>query len=534
MTSSSENQFVRHEPCPNCPSSDALARYSDGGAYCFSCGYYEKGTGEDSIRHPNRHYAPMITYDGEFLPLRKRNLREETLRHFNVRVTSEGVRFPYYDSSKQLTGYKERDKDKNFTWVGKNPEKQLFGQQLWGSGKSIVITEGEMDCLSVYQARPSWPVVSVPNGAKGACSAVKEQLSWLLGFEEIILMFDNDQEGQKATQECAQVLPPDRTFIAALGAYKDASEALQAGDAKGILQAIWNKRPYMPQSIVNGADLLELVKKPVHGFDARYPFEGLNEITSGLRYRELVTLTAGSGVGKSTICGEIAMALIDQGETVGYIALEESLQRTALRLMTVKANKPLHKDNSLEESLMDEAFAASLGTGRVFLRDGFGSVDPDLILNDIRYLVKAKECRWVVMDHLSILMSGLETDDERKMIDRTMTKLRSFVEETGIGMLLVSHLRRSQGDKGHEDGASISLGQLRGSHSIAQLSDIVIGLQRNTSAGDDLTEVIVLKNRFNGTTGPAGFIHYSRETGRMNDFGGSPNTTNPFDDDSDF
>lgn len=527
--SEDQNQFLRHEPCPNCPSSDALARYSDGGAYCFSCGYHEKGTGE--VTHTKPHHRKMISYEGDFVSLRKRNLREDTLRHFNVKCTADGVKFPYYDSNKTLTGYKERDKDKNFTWVGKNPDKQFFGQQLWGSGKSIVITEGEFDCLSVYQARPTWPVVSVPTGAKGAVSVVKHQLDWLLGFDEIILMFDNDEEGQKATRECAQVLPPDRTYLAALGGYKDASEALQVRDDKAILASIWNKRAYMPQSIINGADLLELVKKPVHGHDAQYPFTGLNELTSGLRYGELVTITAGSGIGKSTICGEIAVGLLDQGHTVGYIALEESVQRTALRLMTVKANHPLHEDNQLDESIIDESFAATLGTGRVFLREGFGSIDPDVILNDIRYLVKAKDCRWVVLDHLSILMSGLEMDDERKMIDRTMTKLRSFVEETGIGMLLVSHLRRSGDNKGHEDGAKVSLGQLRGSGSIGQLSDIVIGLVRNTSAGDDMSEVVVLKNRFNGKTGPAGLALYSKETGRLTDsYSTQPTYTDDEDD----
>ena len=98
-------------------------------------------------------------------------------------------------------------------------------------------------------------------------------------------------------------------------------------------------------------------------------------------------------------------------------------------------------------------------------------------------LVKTNEVNWIILDHLSILLSGNESGDERKMIDVTMTKLRSFVEETGIGMILISHLRRAQGDQGHEDGAKVSLGQLRGSHAIAQLSDLVIALQREHRCG---------------------------------------------------
>ena len=511
-TSDDLNTFVRHEPCPECTSSDAFAVYSDGGGYCFSCGYHSKGDGQ-SI--PTTHTTRMIPYQGDFAAIRSRKLTEETCKKFNVRVDAGPViRFPYY-SGGRVVAYKERDQQKNFTWSGKNEEQQLFGQQLFGSGKTVVVTEGEMDALSVWQARPNWPVVSVPNGAQAARKALQYQLKYLLGFDEIVLMFDNDDAGQQAAEECVGLFPHDKVFIATLGPYKDASEAIQAGDGDAIRQAVWNKRSYVPQSIIDGRDLFDLVSSPLHGRDADYPFDDLNGVTGGLRLGELVTITAGSGTGKSTLCGEIAVSLIKQDQRVGYIALEESVKRTGLRLMTVSANKPLHLNNEIGTEALEAAFRDTLGSGHVYLRDGFGSVDPDALLNDIRYLVKTNEVKWIILDHLSILLSGNESNDERKMIDVVMTKLRSFVEETGIGLLLISHLRRNQGDQGHGDGAKVSLGQLRGSHSIAQLSDLVVALQRNISAGDNRSELVVLKNRFNGQTGPAGQLAYNTETGRL-------------------
>ena len=273
--------------------------------------------------------------------------------------------------------------------------------------------------------------------------------------------------------------------------------------------------PYKPEAIIDGRDLFDLVSSPLHGRDADYPYPDLNSVTGGLRAGELCVFTAGSGTGKSTLCGEIAVSLIKQGQRVGYIALEESVKRTGLRLMTVSANKPLHLNNEIGDQALQTAFRDTLGSGYVYLRDGFGSVDPDRLLNDIRYLVKINDVKWIILDHLSILLSGNESNDERKMIDVVMTKLRSFVEETGIGLLLISHLRRNQGDQSHEDGARVSLSQLRGSHSIAQLSDLVIALQRNISAGDNRSELVVLKNRFNGQTGPAGQLAYNAETGRL-------------------
>ena len=126
----------------------------------------------------------------------------------------------------------------------------------------------------------------------------------------------------------------------------------------------------------------------------------------------------------------------------------------------------------------------------------------------------------VFLDHLSILVSGQEDNgDERKSIDILMTKLRSLVEETGIGLLLVSHLRRPSGDRGHEDGREVSLSHLRGSASIAHLSDSVIALERNQQADDDIeantTTIRVLKNRYTGDTGVACYLHYDGKTGRM-------------------
>ena len=513
----SESEFLKHEPCPSCGSSDALARYTDGHGHCFSCLYYEHGddTAPSTI---TKTHTYLMDFTGDFVPLKGRNLREETLKKFNVRYDhdTKTIRFPYYSQAGQLVGFKSRDTDKDFRWTGKNEDHTLFGQQLWGRGKEIVITEGELDCLSVYQIRPTWPVVSLPNGAAGAKKALQHQLKWLMGFESIILFFDSDEPGQQAAQDCASLFPHDKLFIARLDSYKDANEALIAKDYEAITSTVlWNRKPYSPKTVIDGRDLFALATRPLHGRDADWPFTALDRITSGLRKGELVTVTSGSGVGKSTFCGEIAQALVDQGEKVGYIALEESLQRTALRLMSIKANKPLHLNNELPEKDLKDAFDASLGTGQVYLRDGFGSVDPDSILSDCRFMALAKEVGWIILDHLSILMSGNESHDERKLIDVTMTKLRSFVEETGIGMLLISHLKRPQGDKGHEDGQQVSLGQLRGSHSIVQLSDMVIALERNLSAGDNMANIRVLKNRFNGQTGQAGTITFNGSTGRM-------------------
>ena len=276
-----------------------------------------------------------------------------------------------------------------------------------------------------------------------------------------------------------------------------------------------------------------MVTTPTPPADHEYPFQGLNDMLHGIRYQELITITSGSGIGKSSFCRQIAAKLLDNGEKVGYLALEESNRRSALGLMSCALGKSLHLGEHEQTELAD-AFRSTMEHWNLFLFDGFGSYDPDTIYSRIEYLACGLECRIVFLDHLSILLSGLD-GDERRMLDQTMTKLRSLVERTGITLFLVSHLRRSNNDRtSHEEGGKVSLSQLRGSHSIAQLSDSVIALERDQQSENDrdVTTLRIIKNRYSGETGFAGKIKYNLDTSRFTEH--ETTTTPIFDPNSDF
>ena len=99
-------------------------------------------------------------------------------------------------------------------------------------------------------------------------------------------------------------------------------------------------------------------------------------------------------------------------------------------------------------------------------------------------------------------------------------------------MFVVSHLKRPE-KKGHEEGAQVSLSQLRGSGAIAQLSDMVIGLERNQQGDNpNVLTLRVLKNRFSGDTGVSGYLYYNQDTGRLSDYEADPEC--PFEDESEF
>lgn len=413
---------------------------------------------------------------------------------------------------------KLRMPDKSFQILGDSKKMGLYGEHLWRSGgKMVTVTEGEIDALSVSQQTGNkWATVSVPNGAQGAHKAVARSLEWLETFESVVFMFDNDQAGREAAERCSLMLSVGKAKIATLP-LKDANEMLVAGRGSEIVSAQWGAKPFRPDGVVLGEDLWEQVSEVDDSESFPYPWAGMNDKTYGIRKGELVTLTSGTGIGKSSICREIAHHLIINDKKVGYIALEESVSRTAKGIMGISLNLPIHiHGTNVSMEQLHDAFQATMGTGNCVLYDHFGSMDSDHLLGKIRYMVKALDVEYVFLDHISIMVSGYEDGDERRRIDNIMTKLRSLVEEVGIALILVSHLKRPEG-KAHEEGAKTSLAQLRGSASLGQLSDLVLGFERDQQAeGDaDVTTVRVLKNRYSGETGVNCTLRYSRETGRL-------------------
>lgn len=511
--------FVRHVPCEHCGSSDAGSIYTDNHFHCFACGVTINDTiGIPLATETKKEKLGLIT--GEYRDLIKRKLREDTCRKFGYQVGEfKGQKVhiaPYYSKDGEMVAQKVRFPNKDFKVLGDLSKAQLFGANLWGNGKKIVVTEGEIDCLTVSQVQNNkWPTVSVPNGAQGAKKAIQKNFEYFNSFEEIVFMFDMDEPGQKAARECAELFEGGKAKIASLS-MKDPNELLLAGKEQEIITAIWNAREHRPDGIVSGADLWEQVSEKIEIASIPYPWAALNEKTLGARKGELVTITAGSGIGKSAVVREIAHHLIKSGETVGMLMLEENPKRTALGLMGIELNKPLHiNSGDIDDADLKHAFQSTVGCGRLFLYDHWGSSDIDNLISRVRYMARGLNCQWIILDHLSIVVSGLGDGDERRLIDNAMTMLRSLVEETGVGLFVVSHLKRPEG-KGHEEGAKTSLSQLRGSHAIAQLSDMVIGLERDQqSENPNVTTIRVLKNRFSGDTGEAGYLLYDRDTGRL-------------------
>ena len=513
-----DSVFLFHEPCPECSSSDAGSRYSDGHFFCFACQHYEHGDG-DGPTHTHsgkKHMEGLLT--GEFKSLPKRGLTEDTCRKFGYQVGRDKndtlVQIaPYYDEAGSVVAQKIRYANKDFKFIGEPKKATLFGSNIWNNGKKLVITEGEIDAMSVSQTQNNkWPVVSIPNGAQGAKKSLAKCLDYLNGFDEVILMFDQDEHGRKAAVECAELFQPGKCKIASLP-LKDANECLQAGREQDIIQAIWNAKPYRPDGLVSVADLMDELTKPV---EIGYPWwlQPLTDLTFGRRKGEIYGLGAGTGVGKTDfLTQQIAYDITTLNMKVGTLFLEQKPTETAKRVAGKIKGRRFHVPNSgwSKEELVD---AVQELNGNLVMYDSFGETEWDVIKGKIRFMAVAEGIELIYLDHLTAMAN---TADEKGSLEQIMKEMAGLANELGIIITFVSHLTTPEG-KSHEEGGRVTIRHFKGSRAIGFWSYLMLGLERDQQHDDPITRqttvLRVLKDRYTGqATGSTFYLGYEEDTG---------------------
>ena len=509
-----------HQPCPKCGSSDALLINDDGSTKCFSCGEFTPSGS------PQQENIPKEFLKGVARAIPQRCLNQETCKKYKYNTSK------YKGKEVQIATYRDLDgnpvfqkirfvEDKQFMIIGKF-KPLLYGAHLFkGNNKKLIITEGEIDCLSVSQVINGYPVVSIPNGASNAQAAIKENLEWLERFEEVVLCFDMDEAGQKAVRECAALLSIGKVKVMSLP-LKDPNEMLKAGRIEELYKATWNGAEYRPDGIVSGSELWEEIDKPVT-YGLSYPWKKLTELTYGIRTSELIVFGAGTGMGKTEFFKEIeAHLLLEHKQKIGIIHLEEQTRETILGLMSKHSSIKFHLPTAeYTEEQKRKAFDETIGTNRVFIYDSFGTCDLETIKNTIRYMVKGKDCKYVFLDHITALGDGLEDGNNvNQYMRKVVSELANLTRELDFTLFTISHLRKSEGKKPHEEGGRVHLDDLYGAAALKQWASYVFGLERNQQAADEeirhTTTLRCLKDRYTGlAAGQTIQIKYNKDTGRL-------------------
>lgn len=468
-----------------------------------------------------------LTHNG----FKERRITKQVAEYFNVRSikNSDGVvthhYYPYTKSGAEVA-YKERVVDgKRFRTMGDFKGSDLFGQSLFPEGgRRVVVTEGELDALAVAQASLDnydqvYPVVSIPNGAS-ALQAIHSNREYLRSFKEVILMFDNDDAGQKAIGEAAKVIGSDKVKVARLQ-QKDASDAYLAGGEKLIHNAVWNASSWCPAGIVNSVNTWDQYVTELDAVYTPYPdfISGLNDKIYGRRLGSITTFTSGTGSGKTSFLREDMFHLLKTTDSkIGICSLEESVAETVRGFISLEMSQRVGLpgvDIPLEDQR--EAFENTMGTGRFEILDHQGSVSDDSLLEKLEYM--ACVCDYIYLDHITIAISEVEGSINAAM-DKFMSELLKMAKRHNVWFGVVSHLRKSNQDQSSfEGGSEISEDSLKGSGSLKQISAQIIALERNKYSEDinerTTVKVKVLKDRFTGDTGLAGRYKFDFENGRL-------------------
>lgn len=525
-------------PCPSplCASSDGYSIQSNGWGHCFVCNLNVPPKGmanelPEPLKEKSKVKLALTPIAETFRGFPERGLTLDTCKRYKVSVGKDDAdfvaKYPLFDTEGNHVANKvrlpptiiekngETIKKKNFLQEGDPNAAGLFGRHAFpaGSAKFITVVEGQDDALAAYQIMGSkYPVVSV-HSASTAERDVRKDFEYLNSFENIVFAFDNDEAGKKAAKACAASgFKLGKVKVLTLRKHKDANDYLVNKGGEEFNREWWQAPVFKPDGLFLGSEeaLWRKVIERKDSFTVPYPFEGLNNLTFGLRLSELVVVTADTGVGKTSILKHIEHSILtneeakENGYGVGFLHFEEPNGDTALGLLSIHNRTPYHIPGvDRPEVELRKAYDDLLNNDRVVIWDHFGSNSVDAVLDKVRHMA-ALGCKYIVVDHLTIIVSD-QAGDERKQLDEITTKLKTLTMELDLSVIAVIHTNRQ--------------GSIRGSAGVEQLANIVMRLERNkTDASEwrrNITKVTVEKNRFCGYTGPAAYLWYNKDTARL-------------------
>lgn len=501
MKKQDRDRFVEvHIPCPCGKSSDAFCVREDSSGFCFSC---------SKNFHPDEGRVMEENIDFDYRSWR--GISRRTMEFYGVQTKLLNgkefeVAFPFGEDALKVRPW---DGKVPMRTIGKFKDAGLFGADRFdpGSKDSITIFEGEPDALSGYEIlRGRSACVSIKTGCEGAYRDCVKNYEYINSFPKIYLAFDNDKPGQDAIRSLQGLFDFRKVYHVKFHKRKDANEYLQHGEADAF-EATWNAaKRFAPDNIISAfSDIEKSLETSAEDQLGTYPFPDLNHRLYGLHAGEVVVVKAPEGVGKTEFLRATEHHLLKTTEhPIGIIHLEEDNGTTVKAIAGYELDVPaVLPDCGLSKQDILDGYKRAVrdDEGRLHIHASFDIEDEEAFLGNIRFLVSALGCRFIFLDHITWLATGLADDDERKKLDRLSQRLKLLAKELRFCLVEISHV--------NDDGKT------RGSRNISKVANTVISLNRDLLSGSNTTSITVEKARLGGRTGPAGFGYFNQMTGKM-------------------
>ena len=509
----------------------------------------------------------------DFHACEERGIRKETCKKFGIRAalsekdgeTVEAYYFPSYNQKDKIVGFMKQDvtksKEEKGHWsaVGAvSIGNKLFGQDVAEKvnrkRNCLIITEGQWDSVSVYQALTDNVkntkyagmepfVVSIPLGTANAVEAILHNESYVKSYDSLCIFFDDDyatpaeknkgiMKGHEAREAVAGAFVGEGMSLLTVtpdNGFKDASDYLQKGLSEELAKLVqFNKKPFSAEKIVKAGDIsFETIISPQEAGVVVDCFPLLMEKLNGFRSKELTLLLAPSNVGKSTVCSILAHSFLKAGHKLGMIFLEEGNKETFQRIVAaeLKVNYLKFKRNPLSVATEDAirgVYNSIVEEEKLVLLDHFGSMAISSLMNKIKHMHLVEGCKYIMLDHISAVISGLEIDNERKQLDIVLTELAAFCAANDVHILVVSHINRTnagqflapKGKEGEPFWVNVTKESARGSAALEQFSWNILALEPEIlpDYSRGRVRLKVLKTRFGDSLGIADVFRLDPET----------------------
>ena len=539
-------------------------------------GYFKAGkfnTEKDSSMNEitKEKIEDILQYPFKAAP--ERGITKDTCERFGIRAglseedgcTVTAYYFPSYNQKNKLVGFMKQDITKSkeekghWTAVGAvSIGNKLFGQDISEAinrrRTNLIITEGQWDCVSVYQAlvedvegtkyeglEPQ--VVSIPLGTANAVEAILHNEELVKSFDAITLFFDDDActpaekkkgilKGHEAKEAVASSLIDSGVAIMTVNAenaFKDASDYLQAKKSTELAKLVqFGKKVFSTEKVIRASEISfeKIIEEQPRGVVIDC-FPKLMEKLYGFREKELTMILAPSGVGKSTLCSILADKFMQDGHKIGMIFLEEGNKDTFQRLIAseLKVNYLKFKRNPLSMASAEDirkAYDKIASNDQLVLLDHFGSMPIDSLMTKVKHMVLIEGCKYIMLDHLSMVISGSDVQNERKELDMVMTALASFCAANAVHLIVVCHINRTdsaqflppKGKEGEPFWVNVRKESARGSAALEQCSWNILGIEPEIlpDFSRGRVRIKVLKTRFGDSLGIADVFTLNNDT----------------------
>lgn len=434
-----------------------------------------------------------------------RKISRETVDAFRVMSDpDDNIVFPFYENGeivfekfRRPEKYRKGDKRQK-EWRVPNTKAVLFGMDDCVFSKPLIITEGMVDTMSLYEAGIR-NVVSVPSGCEDM-SWVEHCWDWLEHFKSVILFGDNDEPGQRMVREVAKRLDESRCMI--VDGYpqrpndtklcKDANEILYFYGEMKLIQMVEEAKEVPVRGLVDLGSVAPSDPTAVPRIKTCIP--KLDEVTGGLLEGGISVIVGRAGSGKSCLSNSIILNAINQGYPVCLYTGEFTTQRAQYWLnlqaagsdyLTLKYDPIKGKEVPVipyrtQERIIDWY------KGRLFLYDNDELSDgdqADSVLKVFTAAVRRYGVKLFVVDNLMTIVSDKEDETAAQRV--FANKLKRFAKKYDVAVLLVAHARKTKA------GEKLVADDLSGASATNNLADLTMAVEPG--------RITILKNREEGT-----------------------------------